>query len=64
MGIGRFFVDLPEESDGVVMVSETKLPGMKDHLVLPVSHSVMLVSGEVARQTEHFLRRGTFDHAG
>lgn len=60
VGVGRFFVALPEPNDGVVMVSETRLPGLADHLVLPVSHSVMLVDRAVARETVHFLRHGRF----
>ena len=60
VGIGRFFVRLPEANDGVVMVSETRIPGLADHLVLPVSHSVMLLDDRVARETVHFLRHGRF----
>jgi pimeloyl-ACP methyl ester carboxylesterase len=60
VGIGRFFVDLPEPNDGVVMVSETRLPGLADHLVLTVSHSAMLVDRTVALETVHFLRHGRF----
>jgi hypothetical protein len=43
-----------------VMVSETRLPGLADHIVLPVSHSAMLVDHTVARETVHFLRHGRF----
>lgn len=60
VGIGRLLVDLPEPNDGVVMVSETRLPGLADHLVLPVSHSAMLIDRAVARETVHFLRHGRF----
>lgn len=60
-GLGSVFMDVPEPSDGVVMVEETRLPGLSDHLVLPVSHSGMLISREVARQTAAFLRNGRFD---
>jgi hypothetical protein len=55
------FMDVPEPSDGVVTVEETRLPGLSDHLVLPVSHSGMLISQEVARQTAAFLRDGRFE---
>ena len=37
--------------------------GLADHLVLPVSHTGMLISATVARQCLAFLRRGRFDHA-
>jgi len=54
-------MDVPEPSDGVVTVDETRLPGLSDHLVLPVSHSGMLISREVALQTAAFLRYGRFE---
>ena len=54
--------DLPRPSDGVVSVAETAVPGMRDHIVLHVSHSGMLVSGAVARQICAFLRDGAFAH--
>lgn len=46
--------------DGTVTVDETRLPGIKDHLVLPVTHTWMLVSPEVADQAAHFIRHGEF----
>lgn len=60
-GLGSMFMDVPDPSDGVVTVQETRLPGLADHLVLPVSHSGMLISQEVARQTAAFLRHGRFE---
>jgi len=44
-------------------VEETRLPGMRDHIVLNVSHSGMLVSRAVAHQISTFLHDGTFEHA-
>lgn len=52
--------DLPAPCDGVVSVAETRVPGMRDHVVLRVSHSGMLVSSAVARQICAFLREGMF----
>jgi len=64
VGLGRLFApDLPKPNDGVVSVEETRVPGMRDHLVLPVSHTVMLVSREVAHQACAFLREGKFDRS-
>ena len=63
-GLGMFIAhDLPEPNDGVVAVAETELPGARDRIVLPVSHSGMLLSHDVANQTAAFLRDGQFDHA-
>jgi pimeloyl-ACP methyl ester carboxylesterase len=63
LGIGRLVApDLPAPSDGVVSVEETRLPVMRDHIVLNVNHSGMLVSRAVAHQICVFLRHGTFEH--
>lgn len=61
-GLGRLFAALPEPNDGTVAAAEAILPSATDHIVLPVSHSGMPFSAEVARQTAHFLRSGRFDH--
>jgi pimeloyl-ACP methyl ester carboxylesterase len=63
LGLGKLVAPrLPQPNDGVVSVEETQLPGMHDHIVLPVSHSGMLVSRAVARQICAFLREGGFAH--
>jgi hypothetical protein len=59
-GFGMLIPGIPQPSDGTVAVGETMLPGMRDHIVLPVSHSGMLIAPSVARQTVHFLRHGHF----
>jgi pimeloyl-ACP methyl ester carboxylesterase len=59
-GLAPLFVSLEGPSDGAVREEETRLPGLADHLVLPVSHTGMLFSGEVARQSAAFLRTGRF----
>lgn len=46
--------------DGTVYVFETRLPNAKDHLILPVSHTGILLSKEVAKQSVHFLTHGHF----
>lgn len=49
-----------EPNDGLVAVAETRLPGAKAHLTLPVSHTGMLFSAEVAQQVCEFLAAGQF----
>jgi pimeloyl-ACP methyl ester carboxylesterase len=62
-GVASMVVTLPKPNDGAVTVAETKLPGLRDHLVLPVTHSGLLVSARVARQVCGFLTDGRFTHA-
>ena len=38
------------------------MPGIKDHVVLPVSHTGMVFSTLVAQQAARFLRDGRFDY--
>jgi len=59
-GLGRLVTRLPKPNDGVVCLDETKFPALRDHLALPVGHTVMLVSPRVARETAAFLRTGAF----
>ena len=47
--------------DGTVYVEETKLEAATDHLILPVSHTSMLINKEVAKQTIYFLQHGQFE---
>jgi pimeloyl-ACP methyl ester carboxylesterase len=60
MGTGQFFASFDEDNDGTVAVSETRIPGLADHLVLPHSHLGMLFAEDVARHTATFLRSGRF----
>lgn len=48
------------EHDGTVYVFETRLPEATDHIVLPVSHTGMLINQKVAEQTTYFLENGIF----
>lgn len=60
LGLGRLVANFDGENDGTVAVSETRLPGARDHICLPVNHMGMVVSKEVADQTAAFLLRGEF----
>ena len=62
LGTGQFFAHFDEENDGTVAVSETVIPGLNDHVVLPHSHVGMLFANDVAAQVGHFLRHGRFAH--
>lgn len=64
-GLGRVVArGLPTPNDGVVTVAETELAAACDRIVLPVSHSGMLLSRRVARQSGAFLRDGRFEREG
>lgn len=62
LGLGRALGRLPGANDGVVCVEETVVDGMRDRILLPLSHSAMILSARVAAQTAEFLRHGRFRH--
>jgi pimeloyl-ACP methyl ester carboxylesterase len=56
--VSRRFI--PGPNDGKVGVERTKVPGMKDFLVVPFGHTFIMRQREVVHQIAHFLRHGSF----
>lgn len=54
-------VVLPRPNDGTVSVASTRIAGMAEHLVMPVTHAMMPSNAAVRAQAMHFLRCGRFD---
>jgi pimeloyl-ACP methyl ester carboxylesterase len=59
-GLGAFVAGFDELHDGTVSVSETRVPGLADHVVVGASHSGLMFSDEAARQVAEFLEHGRF----
>lgn len=51
---------LAGDDDAVVCVAETRLPGARDFLLVPVHHAAMMRDPKVQRATESFLKTGRF----
>jgi hypothetical protein len=60
IGLGKLVGARGAPNDGTIFVDETRLAGISQHLVMPVSHTGLPFSKPVARQTAAFLRSGKF----
>lgn len=60
VGLGQWFGAFEDAHDGTVTVAETRMVGLSEHLVLPVTHSGLLFSAKVAELTANFLDTGYF----
>lgn len=54
---------LPAPHDGTVSVASTRLRGMRDHIVLPYTHTFIVNAGPVADQIDLFLRHERFERS-
>jgi len=59
-GLGRALGELPAPNDGVVCLDETAVEGMAGRVLVHQGHSVLAVSGRVARLVAGFLDAGRF----
>ncbi len=60
IGLGRLIVSLPAPHDGTVPVAETQLSGVRDSVLIPVTHTGLVFSAMAAGQAAHFLNTGSF----
>lgn len=52
---------LDDPDDGKVSVSDTRLDGMRDFVVVPVSHAMIMQDSEVFELVRNYLAHGSFD---
>jgi pimeloyl-ACP methyl ester carboxylesterase len=61
MGLGRALGRLPGPNDGVVCVEETVVEGMTAASLVPLGHSMLIVSAAVGKLVERFFACGRFE---
>lgn len=60
VGIGQITGRLLDANDGTVLVKETLHEQLDDHLLLPVTHTQLVLSARVVDSATHFLLFGNF----
>lgn len=60
LGLGMIVPGIPTPNDGTVAVKETRLNGMKEHLIINASHFGLLLSRQASEATISFLEMGSF----
>jgi pimeloyl-ACP methyl ester carboxylesterase len=63
-GIGAIFRSLPRPSDGVILLQETRLDGLRDQVTFRLNHFGMLFSRRCTTEIARFLATGAFAHIG
>lgn len=57
---GPLVIDGP--NDGTVSVASTRVDGMRDHIVVPASHTLIMNNPIAMAEVLEYLRNGVFDH--
>jgi pimeloyl-ACP methyl ester carboxylesterase len=60
LGLGLLVPGLPKPNDGVVSVTETMLPAIRDHITVATGHTPSVLSKLVASNINSFLGSGRF----
>jgi pimeloyl-ACP methyl ester carboxylesterase len=61
-GVATIFPSHPRPTDGVVLLAETRLQGIRDHVTFRLNHFGMLFSKRCTSEVARFLATGAFDH--